>query len=197
MGGVSTRAALVEKSFAILRAAAHGRLGLTEIQAAAAAGRERAALGLVRGAGGGVAEGAPYVWRRERLNDGLRRSVRLQVRAVRLLKTDLCCYYDGWRARRTGPARRRRPANGPSHHSESLQHAEEGVIWFYFAQYHILRHNLRRIPTNPRARPEPAAPEHAQPPRPGRLDVVNAKSALQQFLARPHRFQSLGRIARA
>ena len=60
------------------------------------------------------------------------------------------------------------------HHSESLQHAEEGVIWFYFAQYHILRHNLRRIPTDPRARPEPAAPEHAQPPRPGRLDVARA-----------------------
>ena len=31
----------------------------------------------------------------------------LQVKAVRLLKTDLCCYYDGWRARKTGPARRR------------------------------------------------------------------------------------------
>ena len=28
---------------------------------------------------------------------------RLQVRAARLLKTDLCCYYDGWRAR-AGPA---------------------------------------------------------------------------------------------
>ena len=48
--------ALFEKG-AILQAAAHFRLGLPEIQAAAAAGRERAALGSVRGgAGGGVAE---------------------------------------------------------------------------------------------------------------------------------------------
>ena len=93
----------------------------------------------------------------------------IQVRAVRLFPTDLRCYYDGWRARRTGPARRRRSANGPSHHSESLQHAEEDVIWFYFAQYHILRGS---VPTNPRARPEPAAPEHAQPPRPDAVDVV-------------------------
>ena len=54
--------ALVEKKVAILRAAAQAGLAwvrLAEIQAAAAAGRERAALGLVRGAGGGVAEGAP------------------------------------------------------------------------------------------------------------------------------------------
>ena len=43
-------------------AAAHGRLGLTEIQAAAAAGRERAALGSVRaGAGGGLAEDAQII----------------------------------------------------------------------------------------------------------------------------------------
>ena len=91
----------------------------------------------------------------------------IQVRAVRLLQTDLCCYYDGWRARRTGPARRR-----PGRRATSLRVSEEGVIWFYFAQYHILRHNLRRIPTNPRARPEPATPEHAQPPRPHAVDVV-------------------------
>ena len=61
---MSTRAALVEKSFAILRAAAHGRLGLTEIQAAAAAGRERAALWpFLEGAGGVVADDAlEFVW---------------------------------------------------------------------------------------------------------------------------------------
>ena len=54
--------ALVEKKVAILRAAAQAGLAwvrLTEIQAAAAAGRERAALKFVRRAGGGVAEGAP------------------------------------------------------------------------------------------------------------------------------------------
>ena len=51
--------ALVEKKVAILRAAAHGRLGLTEIQVAAAAGRERAALGrFLEGAGGVVADDA-------------------------------------------------------------------------------------------------------------------------------------------
>ena len=45
-------------------AAAHGRLGLTEIQAAAAAGRERAALGVfLEGAGGVFADDAlEIVW---------------------------------------------------------------------------------------------------------------------------------------
>ena len=45
-------------------AAAHGRLGLAEIQAAAAAGRERAALGVfLEGAGGVFADDAlEIVW---------------------------------------------------------------------------------------------------------------------------------------
>ena len=59
--------ALVEKKVAILRAAAHGRLGLTEIQAAAAAGRERAALGVfLEGAGGVFADDALEIERARR-----------------------------------------------------------------------------------------------------------------------------------
>ena len=55
--------ALLEKG-AILQAAAHFRLGLPEIQAAAAAGRERAALWpFLEGAGGVVADDAlEFVW---------------------------------------------------------------------------------------------------------------------------------------
>ena len=65
--------ALVEKKVAILRAAAHGRLGLTEIQAAAAAGRERAALEIRRvfeGAGGVVADDALEIDRALRKSRG-------------------------------------------------------------------------------------------------------------------------------
>ena len=59
--------ALVEKKVAILRAAAHGRLGLTEIQAAAAAGRELAALvRFLEGAGGVVADDALEIERARR-----------------------------------------------------------------------------------------------------------------------------------
>ena len=48
-------------------AAAHGRLGLTEIQAAAAAGRERAALGVfLEGAGGVFADDALEIERARR-----------------------------------------------------------------------------------------------------------------------------------
>ena len=56
--------ALLEASRAVFAAAAHGRLGLTEIQAAAAAGRERAALWpFLEGAGGVVADDAlEFVW---------------------------------------------------------------------------------------------------------------------------------------
>ena len=121
--------------------------------------------------------------------------MQIKVRpAVRLLKTDLCGYYDGWE--RAGPAPRV-VEDRQTGQATTLRVSEEGVIWFYFAQYHILRHNLRRIPTNPRARPEPATPEHAQPPRPDRLDVVNAESALQKLLARPHRLERLCIITRA
>ena len=63
--------ALVEKKVAILRAAAHGRLGLTEIQAAAAAGRKRAALGrFLEGAGGVVADDALEIVRALRKSRG-------------------------------------------------------------------------------------------------------------------------------
>ena len=58
-GGECQREPLVEEKVAIRKAATHGRLGLTEIQAAAAAGRERAALWpFLEGAGGVVADDA-------------------------------------------------------------------------------------------------------------------------------------------
>ena len=58
---------------AFREAAAHGRLGLTEIQAAAAAGRERAALEIRRvfeGAGGVVADDALEIDRALRKSRG-------------------------------------------------------------------------------------------------------------------------------
>ena len=63
--------ALVEKQVAIRKAATHCRLGVTEIQAAAAPGRERTALGrFLEGAGGVVADDALEIVRALRKSRG-------------------------------------------------------------------------------------------------------------------------------